>query len=399
MPTPLPQELFDAFAAGVYLLFGLVHADLWWRRRERRGHLWLAGACGFALLVDLTGMASRHVVPEPPSLLDAANLLGVGGATVCLLELALSLERRRAGRLTRGIEAGVLVLAPAAGLTLEPALLHPALLLCALLLAQALLRAVRAARAGRRGAGTVARGFVFLALCLLADVAMELGWIPRREGLPAVGFIVLFLASAKALADRQDQEQQELAELRIDLERRVEERTLALQEANERLAAASRTDALTGLPNRRGFVEAGEAELERFRRSGRPFSIVLADIDHFKSVNDRFGHATGDEALRAVAEAIRRNLRAQDVVARWGGEEFIFLLPETGEAGATRAADFVREQVAASPIELAGEPLPLTLSAGVAEHRAERTLDATLAAADRALYRAKEAGRNRVMAG
>lgn len=179
----------------------------------------------------------------------------------------------------------------------------------------------------------------------------------------------------------------------------MEERTLALQEANARLAVASRTDALTGLPNRRGFVEASEAGSSSDCCSGRPFTIVLADVDHFKAVNDRFGHATGDEALRAVASAIRANLRAQDVVARWGGEEFILLLPETAEAGGVRAAEFVREQVAASRIALADESLQMTLSLGVSEHRAERTLDATLAAADRALYRAKESGRNRVLAG
>lgn len=393
------SELFDAFAAGVYVLFGLVHADLWQRRRERLGHLWLAGACGSALMVDLSGMALRRVPPTPPSLLSALNLLGVGLATLCLVELAVSLGPRRAGRAIRALQAGMVVLSPAAGATLEPFLLIPSLLGCGLLVAFAMVRAFAAARDGRRGASTVARGFVFLSLCLLADLAMQLGWLPSRGGLPAVGFIVLFLASAKALADRQDHEHRELVALRGDLERRVEERTLALQEANARLAVASRTDALTGLPNRRGFVEASEAELERFRRSGRPFTIVLADVDHFKAVNDRFGHATGDEVLRSAAAAIRANLRAQDVVARWGGEEFILLLPETAEAGGVRAAEFVREQVAASPIALAAGPLRLTLSFGVSEHRAERNLDATLAAADRALYRAKEGGRNRVLAG
>lgn len=393
------SELFDAFAAGVYLLFGLVHADLWQRRRERLGHLWLAGACGGALMVDLTGMALRRVPPSPPSLLSALNLLGVGLATLCLVELAVSLGSRRAGRAIRALQAGMVVLSPAAGATLEPFLLVPSLLGCGVLVVFAMARAFAAARDGRRGASTVARGFVFLSLCLLADLAMQLGWLPLRGGLPAIGFIVLFLASAKALADRQDHEHRELVALRGELERRVEERTLALQEANARLAVASRTDALTGLPNRRGFVEASEAELERFRRSGRPFTIVLADVDHFKAVNDRFGHATGDEALRAVASAIRANLRAQDVVARWGGEEFILLLPETAEAGGVRAAEFVREQVAASRIALADESLQMTLSLGVSEHRAERTLDATLAAADRALYRAKESGRNRVLAG
>ena len=390
-------ELIDAFAAGAYVLFGIIHANLWMRRRERVPNLWLALAAGSALVVNLTGLVMRRAGGGPPWM-TALNFFGVGAATVCLAELSAALERRRAGPVARGLEAVVLVLAPATGGLQVQSLFALTLVGCGSLLLLALLRALRAAYAGQPGAGTVARGFVVLAACLIFDVLGELQVLPHLPGLAPAGFIVLFLASAKALADRQDEERRELDDLRHDLERRVDERTVALQEVNERLAVASRTAALTGLPNRRGFVEVCATEVERFRRTGRPFSIVLADVDHFKSINDRFGHAAGDEALCVVANAVRASLRAQDRVARWGGEEFILLLPDTPASGALHAAESARQQVAASAVEIAGESRRLTMSLGVAEHRGDRSLDATIAAADRALYRAKEAGRDRVVA-
>ncbi len=395
---PPLEALWDAFAAGVYVLFGLNHVDLWRRRRERRGHLWLAGASASALGVDLSGLAMRHLPPPVPPALVALNLLGVAGATVCLYELATFLGDRRSGRRAQALQVVLAGLALAAAVPALRGLAAGVLGLAAAFLVAALGRAVQAAGSRHGGVATVARGFLFLVACLLADVAMELGLVPVLQGLPALGFIVLFLASARSLADRQDREHLELVQLRADLERRVEERTLALQEANQRLAEVSRTDDLTGLANRRAFLEACEAELLRARRSGRPFSIVLADVDHFKRVNDTWGHAVGDGVLRAVAEAVRGALRQQDLVARWGGEELILLLCETGATGAERAAETVRAAVEALRVEAAGDSIGVTLSLGVAAHDGERSLDVTIGEADRALYRAKQAGRNRVAA-
>ena len=392
------QVLWDAFAAGVYVLFGLVHLDIWRRRPERRAHLWLAGASASALGVDVSGLALRQLQPQAPPALVALNLLGVAGATLCLYELAQALGERRTGRPARALQAVLAGLAVAAAAPPLRGVGAGALGLAAAFLAAALARVVQATRHGHREAAIVARGFVFLIACLLADVAMELGLVPNLPGLPALGFIVLFLASARSLADRQDHEQRELTELRADLEKRVDERTLALQELNQRLAAASRSDDLTGLANRRAFTEASEAELRRARRSGRPFSIVLADVDNFKRVNDTWGHAVGDAVLRAVAETVRGALRQQDLVARWGGEELILLLCETGAAGAERAAETVRAAVEALRVEAAGQSIGVTLSLGVAAHEGQRSLDDTIGEADRALYRAKLAGRNRVAA-
>jgi diguanylate cyclase (GGDEF)-like protein len=183
--------------------------------------------------------------------------------------------------------------------------------------------------------------------------------------------------------------------LRHDLEERVSLRTRELEEANLRLAEASRTDALTGLPNRRGFLEVADHEMKRSIRAKQPFSVVMLDLDHFKAVNDRHGHAAGDKVLQIAASHLREVLRSEDLVARWGGEEFILLLPNTnGELGV-----FVSEKARRAIASLSFEGIPdrITASFGVAMHHSGQTLEATIAAADRALYQAKEAGRDCVL--
>ena len=399
MPIETWQELVDAFAAGVYLLLGLVHFDLWRRQRGERGHLFLAGATAGALAVDLTAMALRYVEVGSPSLLPWLNNLGVAVAAVCLAELAAWLKASPPSRVGRGLEIGVLGLAAVAGLQLDARLNAVFMVACTALLVTAAARGLRGARGGEPHLRVFAGGVTFLILCLLVDVLMEQGVLPPAYGFPALGFVVLFLASAKVLADRSARERLELEALRRDLELRVEERTLELQEANRRLDEASRTDALTGLPNRREFIAVSAAEQQRSQRTRRPFSIVIGDLDNFKNVNDRFGHAAGDTVLRRVADTIRGSLRAQDFVARWGGEEFIFLLPETDQAGAATAAEAIRLAVAGVRVLLESTSVTVTLSLGAAEHRPSRTLDETLALADRALYRAKEEGRDRVVVG
>jgi diguanylate cyclase (GGDEF)-like protein len=389
-------ELFDAFGAGLYVLLGATHLDLWLRRRSRRGHLWLAGASAFALLVDLTGMAIRRAPGQDVPPLAVVNLLGAAGTCWCLFELVGALGRLPTRPAARALEGLGFLLAPFAALDLPGAV--PAAFACwGALLFWTLVRAFRISRPGQPGIRIVARAMVVLLACLLADVAMNLDLLPNRPGLPLLGFAILFLASARSLNDQMDREQRELEELRRDLERRVEERTLELQEASARLAEASRTDALTGLPNRRGFLEVSAHALERVRRTGRPASLALGDIDHFKQINDTYGHAAGDEVLRRVGSTIRGALRGQDLIARWGGEEFILLFPDTGLTGAAQAAETVRAAVDALVVEHEGARLAVTISLGVAEHAHGRALEASLAAADAALYRAKQEGRDRVV--
>ena len=394
---PSAAQLWNAFGAGIYLLFGVVHLDVWLRRRERLADLWLGCASLSALLVDGTGMYLDGLSGVPPAWALTLNDLGVAAATICLVRLVAALDGGPTAGAARVVQWAVLVIS-AIGSAVAPPLMALGHALCLLLLLGAMARAFRASRAGDREAGLVARGFIVLNACLVADLVQQLGIGPLVPGLPIAGFAVLFLVSARSLNARFVREHQELEALRLDLERRVEERTVALSAANALLADASRTDLLTGLPNRRGFLQEVEGAFERSRRSGRPVSLALADVDHFKRVNDTLGHAAGDHALACVAKAIRAAVRKQDVVARWGGEEFVVLLPETELPGALLLAEKVRAVVAALPVAFDGEPLALTVSFGVAERSPTGSFDATLGTADEALYRAKREGRDRVAA-
>jgi diguanylate cyclase (GGDEF)-like protein len=153
------------------------------------------------------------------------------------------------------------------------------------------------------------------------------------------------------------------------------------------------TDALTNLINRRAMQQKLEGELERARRYNRPFALVLADIDHFKKVNDTYGHSVGDQVLREVAGRLAQHLRDSDSLARWGGEEFLILAPETDLHQAHLLARRLLEAIGESPIS----GVPVTLSLGVACYRQGDTVAALLSRADEAMYRAKAGGRNQVV--
>jgi diguanylate cyclase (GGDEF)-like protein/PAS domain S-box-containing protein len=159
----------------------------------------------------------------------------------------------------------------------------------------------------------------------------------------------------------------------------------------ELLYRQSITDPLTNIYNRRFFMQMLEQEMERTRRYGKPFSIIMLDLDHFKSVNDRFGHAAGDMVLKSVADMIKGRIRKTDYFARWGGEEFIILLPETSVEDAAGLAEELREQLSSMTLPEVGR---VTASFGVAGYRTSDTIDTILMRADSMLYEAKDAGRN-----
>lgn len=152
-------------------------------------------------------------------------------------------------------------------------------------------------------------------------------------------------------------------------------------------------DFLTGLPNRRGFAQLAEVLARQARRQRQPLSVALFDLDDFKGVNDRFGHATGDALLRDAARLAPALLRGTDVVARWGGEEFVVLLPHCDLTRAAVIAEKLRHALGAHEFAGVGR---VTASFGVAEARSGETLDALIGRADTALYRAKHSGKNRV---
>jgi len=171
---------------------------------------------------------------------------------------------------------------------------------------------------------------------------------------------------------------------------------LRLKQLNAALDEAVRTDYLTGLLNRRAFFELIKTEASRSRRHERSLCILMADIDRFKLVNDNWGHDTGDRALGEAARIFSTSLRSEDLKVRWGGEEFLALLPETGLDGAAAAAEKLRAMFEATAINAGGRSILLTMSVGVAEGAAEDP-DAVIRAADLALLEAKRTGRNKVV--
>lgn len=160
----------------------------------------------------------------------------------------------------------------------------------------------------------------------------------------------------------------------------------------------SETDELTGLLNMRGFSIAANRLFGQAQRYNRPASVLMIDSDNLKSVNDSHGHEAGNRLLRQITRLVQAELRYTDVLARYGGDEFIVLLPETPPKGALEVADRIRDAVASAPLDGGGTRVDCTVSIGVAGHPADgNTLDAVAARADRAMYQAKQAGRNRVV--
>ena len=212
---------------------------------------------------------------------------------------------------------------------------------------------------------------------------------------------VLISALVLALRGRR-QSLQALSDERGQLEERMRLRTLELVDANNRLERLATTDPLTGIGNRRRMTEQINSELERARRFRHPLTLLMVDIDHFKQINDRHGHEAGDRAIIEVSKALASGVRSIDMASRFGGEEFVLLMPETDMEVAGRAAERLRADVAELDIvDDDGAPIELTISIGVAmadpEGAAPDSMSSLLIRADKALYRAKHEGRNRVM--
>lgn len=197
-----------------------------------------------------------------------------------------------------------------------------------------------------------------------------------------------------------------------ELEQRVALRTAELQTSNqllqgeiaerERMAQLleqnARTDFLTQLLNRRAMAQRMQSELARIEQAGGTCALVLVDIDHFKRINDQFGHDIGDEVIKALARAFQAAVREQDVVARWGGEEFLLLLPNTNESEAIEQAEKLRRLLDNDQFRVDRYPHRVTASFGVSEYHAGQSLEVLFKQADLALYQAKAQGRNRVYA-
>ncbi|MCL5972426.1 MAG: diguanylate cyclase [Firmicutes bacterium] len=186
----------------------------------------------------------------------------------------------------------------------------------------------------------------------------------------------------------------ELKRTREQLQLRNEQ----LNDANEKLHVAAMTDPLTELRNRRYMTMKIDEEMARVTRSQRVFSLILVDIDHFKKVNDQYGHECGDQVLKQVSEALRAGIREQDHLARWGGEEFLILLPETDVHGAMLVAERLRENTEETQVVCQKHEIKVTATFGVTEYDQSGNMDNSIREADNALYLGKKRGRNRVTA-
>ena len=168
-----------------------------------------------------------------------------------------------------------------------------------------------------------------------------------------------------------------------------------IKEALNRTQELATRDSLTQLINRAHMQEILNKELARYQRQGTVFSLALIDIDHFKAINDKYGHQAGDEVLIGFAKRAAAMQRQIDVIARWGGEEFLILMPETPADGALNAIERLRAEIARQPVPAGAFELSVTISAGVTQSRPNEALNQILERADRALYAAKDAGRNK----
>ncbi len=161
----------------------------------------------------------------------------------------------------------------------------------------------------------------------------------------------------------------------------------------------ARTDYLTGLTNRRGMLRKIKEEKVRYKRSKKPFSLILLDIDDFKKINDKYGHDQGDLVLKKIAETLKNSVREQDTVCRWGGEEFLIFLPETTIEGAKTLADKLRKKVEELEIKLLNKKsIHLTVTLGISVFDdPDKEIESILKEIDLALYKGKEEGKNRVI--
>lgn len=203
-------------------------------------------------------------------------------------------------------------------------------------------------------------------------------------------------AMEKYQEDEREREQRLSAKLEM-LQNRLDEMEKEASMARKIIEEQKRRathDGLTGLPNREAYLLRLEQELKRRSRYGGALTLVIADVDHFKSINDNFGHLAGDKVLQLLARAMRKYLRDVDFVARYGGEEFVILMPETNGVEALVASEKLRKAIEKAPFHFKQQPVKITMSFGIAEFSDQHDTDSVFDRADKALYKAKGAGRN-----
>ena len=231
----------------------------------------------------------------------------------------------------------------------------------------------------------------WFAIALFGATMAGMAWLRPAVYRPEVELVHFFVLSVMLMAVAM------LAGQLSTLRQRLRSQKSELSKAIARIQDMATRDDLTGLTNRRYMQEVMSLEHQRCVRSGHSFCVAMIDLDHFKKINDVHGHAAGDEVLRAFAGQARAVIRISDVMARWGGEEFLLLMTDTRGSLARLGVERLRERVAALRLNAGDTALQFSLSAGLAEHRAGESVEETIARADQALYAAKGLGRNCVV--
>ena len=369
------------------------------------------------VLLCLNGLAFEYLWPQSPRLANMAVPVSMAWGTICMHQFArtfLDLRHRfvAGNRVILGImgfHAVMLVLSIfidyRTAVLISTAAVLPgtaAILVIAVILA-------------RRG-DTTARILLLAWSMLLAGTAayamVSLGILPKvfvtEYGIQigsALEMVLLSFALAYRFAILRDENVRIVESARNELEQRVTERTHELSHtlselanANERLRESSLRDGLTGAYNRRYFDASFEPLLAECRAAGKPLSVLVADIDHFKRINDESGHLAGDDCLRLAADVVGEVVGKGGSVVRYGGEEFVVLLPGVGDAGMRECAETIRARIAGASLPMADAAQSMTISVGGATLRPgdELSAHALLKRADAAMYRAKHEGRNRI---
>jgi diguanylate cyclase (GGDEF)-like protein len=378
-----------------YIAFGLYHLYLYVRNRRSPDFFWFGVTTLMVALYTLEISQWKHIVDvfsfEVNKKIEYVTIYLMPAVG---LELVYSLLQRRPLPYQRAYQGGFVILALVALLVPGQTIHTQTLFIWQLYVLPALLglmvQVIWEAAHGNIEARTMLLGWGLFVAAALNDILVAQGTVQNPRVLH-LGFAAVLITMGLSLANR-------FSRMYNHLETEVQARTRELLETNEKLVDAARLDALTGLLNRRGFAEKIETEIARVARTRRGFVMLMVDIDHFKVCNDTHGHACGDKVLKETARVLQAQLRDVDTIARWGGEEFIFLLPETTLNGGAVLAEKLRAAVESQRFSFEKNiRLNLTITVGVAQFEDDMSFDDCLARADHALYDGKLAGRNRVV--
>lgn len=380
-------------SSALFLLLGVYFLYLFHRTREIKSFLWFGLTALILSLYLMTQSQWKHSLDLSFVTLEKIESCTYFMTLVLTTELVFSILDRPANWLLRCYQGYFILLTLL--LLLVPGLaihyhIRPLWQFGSLVAIVPVFYALfTAIAAGNKDARTLLYGIAALVAFSFHDL-MVLLQIIEGSFLISLGFIGLAVSMAVILANK-------FSTLVLQLESEVDQRTADLEAANSRLNEMSRIDPLTALLNRRGFEAEAELEIQRFARQKSPLGLVITDIDFFKRFNDEYGHDCGDLVLKEVADLMKGQTRDIDRVARWGGEEFVLLLPDTGPAGVENIAEKIRFCVEQHRVRFNGELLAVTMTFGGAVFRKGETFAECLKRADEMLYKGKSEGRNRVV--